>query len=73
MAERSILFIGSQLLTADLWTGQIVALGSQADARVADNGCHDSVQALAQSILDSAPVVSLPSRCCVGRPCASRD
>lgn len=55
MTSQTIVFIPSQLLTVDLWAPQLAFLGDSATGIVADNGRHDTIGAIAQSILDDLP------------------
>jgi pimeloyl-ACP methyl ester carboxylesterase len=55
MKKPSLLLIPGLLCTRDLWAAQIKALCHQVDIQVADTTQHDSVQALATSILARAP------------------
>ena len=52
---RNVVFIPSQLLTADLWAPQIAALKGKAECMVANNSGFDSIAALAKAALDTAP------------------
>jgi pimeloyl-ACP methyl ester carboxylesterase len=55
MAPTKVVFIPSQLLTADLWTAQRAALSDIADTMVADHTRAESIAGIAQSILNDAP------------------
>jgi pimeloyl-ACP methyl ester carboxylesterase len=52
---RNVVFIPSQLLTADLWAPQVAALKGKANCTVAANSGFDTIAALAKSLLDTAP------------------
>ena len=54
-AMSKAVFIPSQLLTADFWAPLIAQLKDMVDATVADHTAHDTVEAIARSILDNAP------------------
>ena len=51
---RDIIFIPSQLLTADLWAPQIAALQGKVDCTVANNRHADTIAALATEVLEGA-------------------
>jgi pimeloyl-ACP methyl ester carboxylesterase len=55
MARPNILFIPSQLLTADLWTAQRAALADIGDTMVADHTRADTIAGIAQTILADSP------------------
>jgi pimeloyl-ACP methyl ester carboxylesterase len=55
MARTDIVFIPSQLLTADLWSAQRVALRDIADTMVADHTRADTIAGIAQTILADSP------------------
>lgn len=50
-----LLFLSSLLCDAQMWQHQIKSLKSIADCQVADLTCHNSMGALARSVLASAP------------------
>lgn len=52
---RDVVFIPSQLLTADLWAPQVAAFAGKANCTVANNSQADSIAALATAILKDAP------------------
>jgi pimeloyl-ACP methyl ester carboxylesterase len=52
---RNVVFIPSQLLTADLWAPQVAALKDKANCMVAANSGFDTIAALAKAVLDTAP------------------
>jgi pimeloyl-ACP methyl ester carboxylesterase len=52
--RRRVVFVPSQLLTADFWAPLIAQLGNTIDAMVGDHSRHDSVKAMARSILADA-------------------
>jgi pimeloyl-ACP methyl ester carboxylesterase len=52
---RNVVFIPSQLLTADLWAPQIAALKGKAESQVANNSGFDTIAALAAGVLEAAP------------------
>jgi hypothetical protein len=56
MAERQNLVLVPGLSDdGALWTHQIRHLADIADAKAADNSGHDTVEAMARSVLDKAP------------------
>jgi pimeloyl-ACP methyl ester carboxylesterase len=52
---HTLILIPGLLCDAAVWPSQRAALADLADIRVADHGMHDSLPAIAQSILASAP------------------
>ena len=52
---RDVIFIPSQLLTADLWAPQLAALKGKANCTVAANSGFDTIAGLAKAVLDAAP------------------
>lgn len=55
MPLPDVVFLSSQLLTADLWTPQIAAFKDRVHWQVADNSSHDTMAELAASVLSKAP------------------
>lgn len=55
MTRRTVVLASGQLLTAAFWAPILERLGSAHDFRHADNTRDDSVQAMAQRLLDGAP------------------
>ncbi len=55
MPTRDVVFISSQLLTADLWKPQLDAFKGKTNCTVANNSAHDTMPALAKSVLAAAP------------------
>src|SRR5438105_963704 len=55
MARTNVVFIPSQLLTADLWAAQRAALADIADTMVADHTRADTIAGIAQAILADCP------------------
>lgn len=55
MSTRDLVFISSQLLTADLWKPQLAAFKDKLNCTIANNSAHDTMPALAKSILAAAP------------------
>jgi pimeloyl-ACP methyl ester carboxylesterase len=55
MAQTTLILIPGLLCDERVWTSQCAALADLADVHVADNGTHDSLPAIAHSILDKAP------------------
>jgi len=53
--DRTLILIPGLLCDANVWPSQRAALADIADIRVADHGMHDSLPAIAHSILASAP------------------
>ena len=54
-AEANLVLIPGLLCTKALWAAQVAALGDFAEINIADHTRHDSMAAIAQSILDAAP------------------
>ena len=54
-AETNLVLVPGLLCTKALWAPQVEALGDIAEITVADHTRHDSMAAIAQSILDAAP------------------
>src|ERR1051325_9744418 len=54
--KTPLVLIPGVLNDANLWSAQIAGLGDIAQMRVADHTRHDSMEALARSILAAAPV-----------------
>jgi pimeloyl-ACP methyl ester carboxylesterase len=55
LSPRDVVFISSQLLTADLWKPQLAAFKGKANCTVANNSAHNTMSALAASVLAAAP------------------
>ena len=56
MAEKSdLVLVPGLLCSADLWAPQVAGPSDVADITVADHTRHDTMEAIAQSILASAP------------------
>jgi pimeloyl-ACP methyl ester carboxylesterase len=53
--DATLILIPGLLCDATVWPDQRAALADLADVRVADHGMHDSLPAIAHSILESAP------------------
>lgn len=57
MTERPpVVLVSSQLLTDELWTPLIAALGGAYDFRIADHTRDDTMAGMARRLLDDAPV-----------------
>ncbi len=54
-AKTNLVLVPGLLCTKALWAPQVAALGDIAEINVADHTRHDSMAAIAQSILDAAP------------------
>ena len=54
-AETNLVLVPGLLCTKALWAPQVAALGDIAEINIADHTRHDSMAAIAQSILDAAP------------------
>lgn len=52
---KNIVFIPSQLLTAELWAPQIAAFKGKADCMVANNSGADTIAGIAKGVLAAAP------------------
>ncbi len=52
---KNIVFIPSQLLTAELWAPQIAAFKGKADCMVANNSAADTIADIASGVLQAAP------------------
>ncbi len=52
---KNIVFIPSQLLTADLWAPQIASFRGKADCMVANNAAADTIAGIADGVLAAAP------------------
>src|SRR5262249_4081763 len=54
-AKTTLVLVPGLLCTRALWVPQIAALGDIAECMVADHSGHDTMSAIARSILEAAP------------------